>query len=396
MIAELQEAVKNKTGGPATTNIYVQNDEPGTKDGLWLKTNKEVNKIIEDDSVFGSEEWNTDKMSELKSMPISYPSGLIKVNTDVYLFLNSSIYKYNILNDNYTQLESASFSIPTAAVVNVGTDIYFVSYKTGYKYDTLTSTFTSMASYPSSGFSNGKFASVGTNIYFFGGDAGTSSTYTNAYKYDTLTDTYTQITSLPTNMNKGSAVAINTDIYLFGSTGSGSTAYKYNTLTNTYSSIASLPGGLSYTHFSVAANTDIYLFGNSGAKTAYKYDTLTNTYTKLNNCIYENRGTPSSSRAIFTGNEIYIFACDTSGTKVQVLTLQPNTYQDKSIVIANNKANRYETKLLLTDIENGLKYHFNNFWYATTENDVTTFDTTTPKYYGNGTEWVQIGGTVNE
>ena len=79
------------------------------------------------------------------------------------------------------------------------------------------------------------------------------------------------------------------------------------------------------------------------------------------------------------------------------MTLQPNTYPDGSIVIANNnKVNKYETKLVLIDIENNLKYHFNDFWYAETENNVTTFDTTTPKYYGNGTQWVQIGGTVNE
>lgn len=42
--------------GQTELNIYNQTTEPTNKDGIWLKTNKEVSSIIEDDNVYASEE----------------------------------------------------------------------------------------------------------------------------------------------------------------------------------------------------------------------------------------------------------------------------------------------------------------------------------------------------
>ncbi|MDE5830492.1 MAG: hypothetical protein K2H53_02140, partial [Clostridia bacterium] len=58
--------------------------------------------------------------------------------------------------------------------------------------------------------------------------------YTTTYKYDTLTDTYTQLTNIPYFFFDGSAVAIGTDIYLFGGENTSNytnryNAYKYDT-----------------------------------------------------------------------------------------------------------------------------------------------------------------------
>ena len=72
------------------------------------------------------------------------------------------------------------------------------------------------------------------------------------------------------------------------------------------------------------------------------------------------------------------------------MIIKPKTYANNSVVIANNKTNNYKTELISTNVTNGLKYHFDNFWYATTDNNETTFDTTIEKYYGNGTSWIQI------
>ena len=133
-------------------------------------------------------------------------------------------------------------------------------------------------------FYNGSAVAIGTDIYLFG----SASNGTMAYKYDTLTNTYTQLTNVPYSFFQGGATNVGTDIYLFGgdsSSSSAATAYKYDTLTDTYTRIAGVPVG--FKGGSVASiGTDIYLFGTSNTKQAYKYDTLTNTYTKLANIPY--------------------------------------------------------------------------------------------------------------
>lgn len=149
-------------------------------------------------------------------------------------------------------------------------------------------------------FSGGSAVAIGTNIYLFGSSSGG----TMAYKYDTLTNTYTQLTNVPYSFFKGGAANVGTDIYLFGgdsSSSSAATAYKYDTLTDTYTRIAGVPVG--FKGGSVASiGTDIYLFGTNDTKQAYKYDTLTNTYTKLANIPYYF----FDSAIVAAGTDIYL------------------------------------------------------------------------------------------
>ena len=186
-------------------------------------------------------------------------------------------------------------------------------------------------------FHNGEAVTVGTNIYLFGG----YPNYTYAYKYDTNTDTYTVLTNIPYNFNAVSAVAVGTDIYLFG--GANSSAIK------TY---------------------------------AYKYNTSTNTYIQLDDI----PNSFSSGDSAFNGVDIYLLGGSSFPTKVQVMSIVPNEYANKSIVLAQNKADRYETKLVNTTVSNGLRYTFNDAFYF--EN--SKFDLTIPTYYGDGEKWAKI------
>ena len=149
-------------------------------------------------------------------------------------------------------------------------------------------------------FYNGSAVAIGTDVYLFGGTSGK----TTAYKYDTLTDTYTKLTDIPYNFYNGDAVAIGTDIYLFGSSTSGyrKYAYKYNTLTNSYTQLTYIPYNFQYGS-AVAIGTDVYLFGGtSGNTTAYEYDTLTDTYTKLTDIPYSF----SVGSAVSIGTNVYL------------------------------------------------------------------------------------------
>ena len=133
-------------------------------------------------------------------------------------------------------------------------------------------------------------ACVGDYIYFWGNNnGGKTSTQYAAYKYNIKTNTYISITDSPIaytySLDNCYAVAIGTDIHLFGGAEYSRNHYLYNTLTDTYTSKASIPlpgtSTKSKCAGATAYGTDIYLYVLSSSSTpyyVYKYDTLTNTY----------------------------------------------------------------------------------------------------------------------
>ena len=53
-------------------NIFAQTTQPDIKKGIWFDTSNEVDAIIEDFNIFGSEQWNTTKTDSLRSIPFSF------------------------------------------------------------------------------------------------------------------------------------------------------------------------------------------------------------------------------------------------------------------------------------------------------------------------------------
>ena len=344
IIQQLQDELANKTSGSAKPNVFMQETEPTTKNGIWLKGSYQVDNIAADENIFAGEEWNTTKMASLKVIPYEFYTGsAVSIETNVYLFGGSGN--------------------STAA----------------YKYDTLTDTYTKLTDIPYQFY--GSVASIGTNIYLFGSDS--SSYHKYAYKYDTLTDTYTKLTNIPYEFYYGSAASIETNVYLFGGTsGNSTTAYKYDTLTDTYTKLTDIP----YQFYGSVASigTNIYLFGGtSGSTKAYKYDTLTDTYTKLTDIPYNFY----RSSAIFTGTDIYLFGGAANKTKVQVMTMIPNDYGNNSIVISQGGFTK-KTNIADYGIQNA-KFYYDKVYYQNENGELLN---TIPTYNGNGTEWIKISG----
>ena len=99
-------------------------------------------------------------------------------------------------------------------------------------------------------------------------------------KYNILKNTYTKLAEIPYEFYQGSAVGIETDIYLFGTNSSGqrNKAYKYDTKTNEYTKITDIPVAEFYNKCVVSIGTDIYLID---IYNKYKYNTITNEYIAL-------------------------------------------------------------------------------------------------------------------
>ena len=156
--------INNGKGGSSgvSLNVFMQENEPTEKNGIWFKANKEYKEIITDKSIYASEAWNLDKIEKLKAIPYQFKYGsAVAVGTDIYLFGS----------------DDSSY------------------YTTAYKYNTLTDTYTKLTNIPSNSFYSGSAVVIGTDVYLLGGV--NSNNRRKAYKYDTLSNIYTSLTNIP-------------------------------------------------------------------------------------------------------------------------------------------------------------------------------------------------------
>lgn len=376
--------LNNKNKG-ITPNIFIQETEPEIKEGIWIKkVTDNINKILVKDQVINGEEWNS-KVYSTPPINFNENGGIDAIGSDIYIIYGNTIYKYNSLNDTYIKLDTTiPISLTQGSIIAVGTDIYLFggnnNNTSAYKYDTINNTYSQLTNIPFQ-FYSGSIATIGTYIYVFGG----IQQQQIAYKYDTINNSYTQLTNIPFQFRNGSAIAVGTNIYLFGGTQYKQRAYKYDTINNSYTRLTDIPFG--FARGSVAKiDTDIYLFGGMYESTyAYKYNTDSDTYKKIEDMPYSFQ----DGGAININNEkIYVLWGTLSKKMASILLISKETYPDKSVVIKQGSS--YSSQILPTEnelIEGRLVNKFDNVWYNTTENGL---DDTLPTYYGAGTEWVKF------
>lgn len=211
-------------------------------------------------------------------------------------------------------------------------------------------------------------------------DENTTLPSVSKYKYDKVelveeinaNETYRQLSNIPYNFENGSAIAIGTNIHLFGGGGGKTTAYKYNILTDTYTKLADIPtqflGGSA-----IAVGTNIYLFVQ---RVLYKYDTLNNTYAQLATIPYEFQ----FGSAIAIETNIYLFGSANSSYYQYAYKFTITQLKDKTIFI--------ETKQLFKVLlAKQLSIYFSNA-YISTDTELLEY----PVYYGDGTRWRRIDG----
>ena len=302
-----------------------------TKNGRLLINNNYICNELMDNMVNNEFDIIRPKYIKNKDIPFEFDSGeLINIGTDIYILLNKQskyvdgyatypymkyIYKYNILDNEYSKIET---EIPINAnkckhayCVSIYTDIYMmIPYNNSgyeynmYKYDTRANTYTKINSnllknwYPVHG-----MVVVGTDIFIYGDYY---SKFRN-YKYDTLTDTYTKMKDVPYAIQWTNMVVYGTDIYILGGVNEKRANYKYDTLTDTYTKNADIPYDF-YHGSAVIIENDIYLTGgfiyNNTPKyfCLYKYNIDSNSYTKLEDIPYDYKDGVS----VAVGNDIYL------------------------------------------------------------------------------------------
>lgn len=404
----------NVGGTNDNLNIFVQEDEPETKDGIWLQTNNlqyaTLNLINSNDTC----SWDR---YELLPDTGTRECGAALVGEYIYIFAgtnNSNTHtayakKYNIETGVVTSITNYPISCYGILCVSYGTDIYLFGarYSGGYssnayKYDTLTDTYTALSNMPISvGQVGGTI--IGDDVYLFGGTTANGRT-ANAYKYNISTDTYIQLNSLPTVRNTVAVAHIGTDVYLFGGLGESasiSDAYKYDTLTDTYTKLSDVPHD-GFGMGCVAYNNQIYVFGGNGSaeddvhRDVYLYNPMTDTYIATGTTVYGVARIQSS--CVINDNIIYIVGGESgtiTNTSYDTLTPLCLRYIQKGTIQADDDYTNDKNALLIYCRKDGVSVNLSNtlqckmsdiMYYSITDG----LNNTIPTYYGNGTEWIKF------
>ena len=194
---------------------------------------------------------------------------------------------------------------------------------------------TSYTNYTSKDLKYGSIASIGSNIYVFGGESYTGGSYsykesTDIYKINTETSKATKLSAtLPTSNSfrtvDNNAIVVGTNIYIFG--GNKSSVYSsaiavFDSLTDTISiSQASLPDE-TCSIAAAAVGNNIYMFGGetySGKlDTIMMFNTIDNTITVLD---VKLPAPMSLISAVSNNNDIYLFGGSTNSGSVDTIML---------------------------------------------------------------------------
>ncbi len=376
----MQGNVLGQNGGYNGLKIFVQQNEPNKKDGIWIKTNEQYKY----DNVYFTNDYLSilNRYEEVSNIPYNFYIGsAVAKENKIYILGGGSErnnnYRYDVQSNTYTKLKDIPYKFYSGGTSVIVEDIHLLSgyynnsNKFHYRYDVQSNTYTKLTDAPYDIYDCSAIAKD-NDIYILGGR------YDYIYKYDTVNNEYIKLKQNFTDdsLMGGKAALIDNDIYLFGN---GQKGYKYNILTNTFTEIERVP--FDYINDTVVGiNNNIFLLGSSYksgsayeyGKYNYKYDTLTNTYKKLEDIPYDF----IEGSTVAIGNDIYLLGGSSSMNNVY----KYKTYlENKNIFIKN------ENDKLKTNLSNILKIYFS---------EIIIYDNYEPKdypiYYGNGTEWIEI------
>lgn len=402
-IQDIIKALEGKAaggGGGNQFNIFIQEDEPEVKEGIWFQEKIEVSpevNIVE--TVADADiKWTT----TTASIPYSVNLGVVgSYNGYAYLIGGGAssyrkyVHKINLATMEITRLTDAPSTFGDSSYATIGKYIYIfgggettTSKKQAYKYDMTNNTFTALTSL-SKELVNGCAVAAGTDIYLLGSNSQSNMNI----KYDTINNTYQTMSNIPSSGKYARACLKNNNIYIFGGYSGYSSperrAYKYNISDDTYTTLSNAPVSM-FNHLCINYNNTIFLIGNeqSGLTTnVYVYDSDNNTYSSKGSLPF---GLWNSSITI-ENDKVYTFG-GSGGTSSKAILegefLSPSFGLESGVIICpGTPGSGIATQLCAAQINGGRLLNYLTSTYIV-QNNATVQKV--PTYYGNGTEWIKF------
>ena len=358
-----------KSSGGIGLNIFTQETEPETKEGIWIQTaNPHQSAVVgstkyENSVGYDGVEW--EKLYD-GSFPYGYPYGY---SVPLVVFDNK-IYHLNVGNTDPTEINI--YDINTGLWTRISGNI---------------------GGYPKTGSISYSAAVVYKNeIHMLGGIyRGNDTSYTKYhYKYDGTS--WSNVSTLPYSFYNGCAVVYNDEIHILGSKNSSHTRDHYKYDGTSWSKVSTLPYDF-YNGCAVVYHNEIHILGGYYAPEAryhYKFDgtnwesvtTLPYVFCDGGAVVYNDEihilnssKTPYRFHYRIRGKSV-IESCN--GTKIAI-------YQNP-----NNAAGVYATNFIsgvpITGENNKFPSGFDDVYYIDDSGNVEE----SPTYYGNGTQWIKL------
>lgn len=400
----------------AEPNIFVQEIEPESKDGLWIEADMTYEDVIVDENVRTSGEW--EGSNDVPAFPGTYTYSVGTQSGNYYYLWTQGAssgsqpgYKYDFANNTWSTIQNKTYYDTQGGVSN--TDKYVVFGTVGnpnpymYIYDIdnnqIYSKDLSNATYKTTLYSSQIMKDK--VVYVFGNGSNNRYSFKIDYTNDITNPTFSQIASTPDNMKiYGESILVGDDVYIFGvasssgGTSSSNRILKYNITNNSFTLLTTtLPAGnfSSYTYKRsplLKINNYIYFPPHSNRKAIYRFDLINETFE-------EYVGMPEGVNYYYNcgfayyNNKIYLIGYSehdgTSGTayRTSKTLLMESTYENDSVVISqgDDLTTDYYTKLYS---DNELKIPVEDAYLY---NDGTLY-TNLPTYIGDGTDWNKIKG----
>ena len=396
---EVIENLATATNLHTLANIFIQEDEPIIKDGIWIQANTENHpydkiKIGGDIVIPGA--WRNDlghytNPLFIGSNPYNPCQRSVVLNNYLYLIEGQLLYKIDLNNGNVlSTLRIATRNLNHIQVFNNKIYISVSDYNI-YLYDENTNTATVCVT----GLSNlpGAFCVMpdGDTIYTYTSRNG--AIYKHSVKEGTTTQVWSSFYNqgfyfmLPLNNTQILALGIKKDNYLF------------NIETNTYQYLSSLNCFFAYKDFSawtlgdklyIAGFVDDIVSGTPVTKGVFEIDLIELTYKDISNQF--DFSSFSGLRGIVLKENTYYAINNVKGTGIYI-TPQDSTsaeYDNNLIIIFQTPITKSEKQTALWTypcLEGRMCQSFFDVYYYNKE---TGFNFTLPIYYGNGEKWIKF------
>ncbi len=396
--------------------LYVQSEEPDSKDGIWLQTAKpELEKVkITSENIVKRLQFTGWK--DVVDTPAEHGYGMpgVVVGDDLYMFggcvtgsyteIRNTVFKFNIKTGSCEDIGPFPYYVHPSAYAVKDNDIYLINCLAGdsvrgfdlngrsFKYNITTKEIVELAPMVDIAGTSlfGVGAQIGDKVYVLRGRASwsASSPSTQLYIYDLNNNTWAKGPDAPNGMTTyyGGMTAVGYMLYCFGMYG----CWKFNTLTQEYTRIEEKIDIASVAVTSYENN--VYLFPESSTlKNIIEYNTLTDTWKELTDTTVS--ANYQGVQNFYVMGNSFVRVHRTTGKTIQVndfTELRDYEGEEDCLIIQQlDGYNLYAAKLLKNTslLMNDMKLHFNDVIYYTVADGV---DDTLPTYYGDGVQWTKF------